>query len=222
MVGQSSSAPFPASTVPPQLVSADKGENTLEFSRAQECPVETVTTVARAVTENNDGVTYWCPWEDDKETFPPPVQRVRATPMASFKHFVPNLGRGGEGLEPHLVGGTGGYQPQLIGGVGGIQLQRGGTLQPHQTTTVGPFYNLTSLAPPMPRLRDLLLTTVTPVRRSELPLIYPTTSYLPSLTTGPTASRFVPFQARQYVVRPAGSRISMKRRTTQIERPPMQ
>ena len=175
-----------------------------------------VTPVTRAVTENTDSVTYWRPWQDTtKGPIKTPVrdtprEAVRDTPRASFKHILPNVGRGGEGLEPHLMGGVGG-----VGGVGGYQH--------HQTTPVGPFYNITSLPPPpMPRLRDLLLTTITPVRRSELPFLYPTTSYVPTPTPGPPASRFVPFQGRQYVVRPAGSRISMKRRSTQIEPPPMQ
>ena len=193
MEGQSSPAP---SATPPRLATAPEGKNTLDFSYAQDCQVATV----RAVTKTNKEVTYWRPWEGVKRTVHPAVPRVRATPIASFKHYIPQLGGGG--LQP---------QPQ--------------------PTPAGTLYNLTTMAPMttpymmeanrtgyMPRLRDLLLTTVTPVMRSEIP---PPTSFLPH-TSGPPTSRFVAFQPRPYIVRKAGSRISMMKKMTQLERPPMQ
>ena len=74
----------------------------------------------------------------------------------------------------------------------------------------------------MPRLRDLLLTTVQPMLRSEIP----PTSFIPHASRAPT-SRFVAFTP--YIVRKRGSRIQMTKQgtnpkesgpQTNIERPP--
>ena len=100
-----------------------------------------------------------------------------------------------------------------------------------QPTPAGTLYNLSTMAPMttpymiaanrtgyMPRLRDLLLTTVEPVMRSEIP---PPTSFLPQ-TSGAPKSHFIAFTPRPYIVRKSGSRIQMTKvrgPQTNLERP---
>ena len=121
---------------------------------------------------------------------------------------------------------------QILSHFGGIEGASRETGHPSLNTTPGipsgHYQTTTRLPPPppMPRLREILMTTVRPLRRAEIPYFLPTTKnihFFPTPTPLPAPpSQFVPYNGNQWIVRPAGTRIQMvrKRAAPQIERPP--
>ena len=181
------------------------GENQIECSFLQAVPESRTTTVTDTTTK------YWRPWLTNSTTKEGKMMAGRMMAEPSFKHLASHFG--------------------------GVSDQPSSTMTPsipsgqYTSSTMPP----PTSAPRMPRLKEILLTTIRPYQRAEMPFLLPTTkrvNFFPTMRPTPIPappSQFLPYNENenQWIVRPAGTRIQMIRRRaavpavpSQIETPP--
>ena len=181
------------------------GENQIECSFLQAVTESTTTTVT-------DTTKYWRPWLPKQTNSSTKEGRMMAEP--SFKHLASHFGGVSEDIRR-----TGQPSSTMTPGIPSGQYT--------STTRLPPAPPMS--APRMPRLKEILLTTVRPYQRVEMPYLLPTTKrvhFFPTISPTPIPappSQFLPYNENQWIVRPAGTRIQMIRKRAvppQIERPP--